>query len=72
MIDPTDYRTKHTIVALILGALNKDCNCKQLNIRCSRCYLLDAAEETLPVFYFEAKNTYDMIVQQVTEAHRGL
>ncbi len=72
MIDPTDYQTKHTIVGLILGTLNKDCHCPHLQIRCSRCYLLDATEQVLPVFYFEAKRIYDAIVKEVTEAHHGL
>ena len=67
MIDPTDYQTKHTIVGLILGTLNKDCHCAHLRIRCSRCYLLDATEQVLPVFYFEAKRIYDAIVERVTE-----
>ena len=66
MIDPTDYRVKHTIVGLILGTLNKSCTCERLQIRCSRCYLLDSVEETLPVFYFEAKRIYDRVME-VTE-----
>jgi hypothetical protein len=69
MIDPTDYQTKHAIVGLILSTLNKQCDCPHLSIRCSRCYLLDATEQVLPVFYFEAKRIYDSIVQKVTEEH---
>jgi len=63
VIDPTDYRVKHTIVGLILGTLNKSCSCDRLQIRCSRCYLLDSVEETLPVFYFEAKRIYDQVME---------
>jgi hypothetical protein len=63
MIDPTDYRVKHTIVGLILGTLNKSCSCERLQITCSRCYLLDSVEETLPVFYFEAKRIYDRVME---------
>lgn len=63
MIDPTDYRVKHTIVGLILGTLHKSCFCDGLQIRCSRCYLLDSVEETLPVFYFEAKSIYDRVME---------
>jgi hypothetical protein len=72
MIDPTDYQTKHAIVGLILSTLNKKCDCPHLNIRCSRCYLLDATEQVLPVFYFEAKRIYDTIVQKVTEEHNAV
>ncbi len=71
VIDPTDYQTKHTIVGLILGTLNKECHCAHLKIRCSRCYLLDATEQVLPVFYFEAKRIYDAIVQRVTEEYQN-
>lgn len=72
MIDPTDYKTKHAIVGLILGTLNTDCHCEHLSIRCSRCYLLDAVQEVIPVLYFEAKRIYDSIVQKVTEEHNGV
>ena len=71
MIDPTDYQTKHAIVGLILSTLNKQCDCPHLSIRCSRCYLLDATEQVLPVFYFEAKRIYDNIVQKVTEEYQN-
>ena len=67
MIDPTDYQTKHTIVGLILGTLHKSCSCERLQIRCSRCYLLDSVEETLPVFYFEAKSIYDRVMEATGE-----
>jgi hypothetical protein len=67
MIDPTDYRVKHTIVGLILGTLNKSCTCERLQIRCSRCYLLDSVEETLPVSYFEAKRIYDRVMEATGE-----
>jgi hypothetical protein len=67
MIDPTDYRVKHTIVGLILGTLNKSCTCERLQITCSRCYLLDSVEETLPVFYFEAKSIYDRVREATRE-----
>jgi hypothetical protein len=67
MIDPTDYRVKHTIVGLILGTLNKSCTCERLQITCSRCYLLDSVEETLPVFYFEAKRIYDRVREATKE-----
>ena len=67
MIDPTDYRVKHTIVGLILGTLHKSCSCDRLQIRCSRCYLLDSVEETLPVFYFEAKRIYDRVREATGE-----
>jgi hypothetical protein len=67
MIDPTDYRVKHTIVGLILGTLNKSCSCQRLQITCSRCYLLDSVEETLPVFYFEAKSIYDRVMEATGE-----
>ena len=72
MIDPTDNKTKHTIVGLILCTLNKECNCDHLQIRCSRCYLLDATEEVLPVFYFEAKRIYDAVAQARTEVQDGV
>ena len=72
MIDPTDYKTKHTIVGLILGTLNKECHCDHLQIRCSRCYLLDATEETLPVFFFEAKRIYDAIAKAHEEVQDGV
>jgi hypothetical protein len=72
MIDPTDYKTKHTIVGLILGTLNKECHCDYLNIRCSRCYLLDATEEVLPVFYFEAKRIYDAVAKAHEEVQDGV
>lgn len=72
MIDPTDYRVKHTIVGLILGTLNKLCHCDISQIRCSRCYLLDATEETLPVFYFEAKTIYDSIVNATKGVQDGV
>ena len=72
MIDPTDYKTKHTIVGLILDTLNKKCRCDSLQIRCSRCYLLDATEEVLPVFYFEAKRIYDAVAQARTEVQDGV
>jgi len=67
VIDPTDYRVKHTIVGLILGTLNRSCSCDRLQIRCSRCYLLDSVEETLPVFYFEAKSIYDRVMEATQE-----
>ena len=67
VIDPTDYRVKHTIVGLILGTLHKSCSCDRLQIRCSRCYLLDSVEETLPVFYFEAKSIYDRVMEATQE-----
>ncbi len=67
MIDPTDYRVKHTMVGLILGTLNKSCSCDRLQIRCSRCYLLDSVEETLPVFYFQAKSIYDRVMEATQE-----
>jgi hexokinase len=67
MIDPTDYRVKHTIVGLILGTLRNSCFCDRSRIRCSRCYLLDSVEETLPVFYFEAKSIYDRVMEATGE-----